>query len=282
MGANSVLLKFSRNAERDADLLGARIMSHAGYNPIEMARFFEKLEAESGKAGRLSQFFSDHPNPGNRVAAVQEEIRYLPRRNYDADSGQLPQVKRIIEGLPAAPPKRQGTQPGGQQPQGDPQAIPSARPSSRLTEYRGREVTLSHPDNWQVVHADGSAVTIAARAGIVGGSIGYGLITNFQESANRNASIEQRNQELLQTLLRDNPGMRATGSPRRTTVNGSRAMITRLESPSPYQGMKEIDTVVAFERPGGLYYIVLVAPDRDLNNAQRVFDQVIASVRFPN
>jgi Putative Zn-dependent protease, contains TPR repeats len=43
LGANSVLLKFSRTAERQADLLGAQIMSRAGYNPIEMARFFEKL-----------------------------------------------------------------------------------------------------------------------------------------------------------------------------------------------------------------------------------------------
>src|SRR5688572_8377352 len=134
LGANSVLLKFSRGAERDADLLGARIMSHAGYNPIEMARFFEKLAANSGKPGLLERWLSDHPDPGNRVVAVQEEIRYLPKRNYNADSGQLSQAKRIIAGLPAAPPRRQGTQPGGQQPQGDPQAIPSARPSTQLTE----------------------------------------------------------------------------------------------------------------------------------------------------
>jgi hypothetical protein len=46
--------------------------------------------------------------------------------------------------------------------------------------------------------------------------------------------------------------------------------------------MKEIDNIVAFERPGGLFYLVLIAPDRDLNNAQGVFEQVINSVRFPN
>ena len=73
LGANSLLLKYSRSAERDADLLGARIMSRAGYNPIEMARFFEKLEAEGGQ--RIPQFLSSHPNPGNRVKAVEEEIR---------------------------------------------------------------------------------------------------------------------------------------------------------------------------------------------------------------
>src|SRR5246127_3578084 len=45
LGANSVLLKFSRSAESQADLTGSHIMAEAGYNPMEMARFFEKFSA---------------------------------------------------------------------------------------------------------------------------------------------------------------------------------------------------------------------------------------------
>src|SRR5689334_3877415 len=45
LGANSVLLKFSRNAETQADITGSHLMAEAGYNPIEMARFFQKLTA---------------------------------------------------------------------------------------------------------------------------------------------------------------------------------------------------------------------------------------------
>src|ERR1700740_3367611 len=48
LGANSVLLKFSRTAESQADLMGSHLMAEAGYNPIEMARFFNKLNAEGG------------------------------------------------------------------------------------------------------------------------------------------------------------------------------------------------------------------------------------------
>ena len=62
LGFNSVLLKFSRTDESQADALGARMMAEAGYNPIEMARFFEKLDASGGARG--PQFLSDHPNPG--------------------------------------------------------------------------------------------------------------------------------------------------------------------------------------------------------------------------
>jgi hypothetical protein len=186
-------------------------------------------------------------------------------------------MKQTIQGLPAVAAKAPGSQP-----QGDPQAIPSARPSSRLTEYRGREATFAHPENWEVLHADGNSVTIAAKAGVVGASIGYGMIANLYEVSNRNASFEQKNQELVQSLAKDNPGMKAAASPRRVTVGGTRAIISRMESPSPYQGSKEIDNIVAFERPGGLFFLVLIAPDRDMNSAQRVFEQVINSVRFPN
>src|SRR4029450_8741245 len=98
LGFNSVLLKYSRNAERDADILGARMMARAGYNPIEMARFFEKLAAQGGREG--PEFFSDHPDPGNRMRTIQEEIRYMPQRNYNADSGELRQIQSRLGALP--------------------------------------------------------------------------------------------------------------------------------------------------------------------------------------
>ena len=111
LGANSVLLKFSRGAEPDADLLGTRIMASVGYNPIEMARFFEKLEAEGGARG--PQFLSDHPNPGNRVQAVEQEIRYLPRRDYtEGDAREFARVQQIVKAMPApkARPRQQSQQ----------------------------------------------------------------------------------------------------------------------------------------------------------------------------
>jgi predicted Zn-dependent protease len=61
LGANSALLKFSRSAEAQADYNGALMMYEAGYDPREMAHFFEKLEAQGGRQGAFSQFLSDHP-----------------------------------------------------------------------------------------------------------------------------------------------------------------------------------------------------------------------------
>src|ERR1700747_403037 len=91
LGANSVLLKFSRSAESQADLMGSHLMAEAGYNPMEMARFFEKLNAQ-GSHGL--QFLSDHPNPDNREKAIQEEAHRLPQQNYGYETGEFQRMKQ--------------------------------------------------------------------------------------------------------------------------------------------------------------------------------------------
>jgi beta-barrel assembly-enhancing protease len=96
-GAQSVLLKYSRDAEREADALGARLMGGAGYNPIESARFFEKLEAQGGS--RAPQFLSSHPSPGNRIQLVEAEIRHIPAGRYGYSTGQFEQAQRIARSI---------------------------------------------------------------------------------------------------------------------------------------------------------------------------------------
>ena len=97
VGAGSVLLRFSRTNEAQADANGALMMADAGYEPIEMARFFEKLESKSHRESALEQFLSDHPNPGNRVQAVEEEVREMPRRNYETDTPRFRRMRRLAE-----------------------------------------------------------------------------------------------------------------------------------------------------------------------------------------
>lgn len=105
LGANSVLLKFSRSAENQADLMGSHLMAEAGYNPIEMARFFNKLNSESG-GGRGLQFLSSHPNPDNREHAIQEEIRRMPQQRYGYQSGEFQKMKKVVAGIHEPSPKQ--------------------------------------------------------------------------------------------------------------------------------------------------------------------------------
>src|SRR5260370_10039051 len=90
-GRGKGVVKELRNDEDQADSVGAIITYKAGYNPKAMADFFSKLEKKYGNGG--TQLLSDHPNPGNRQAAIQKEIRYWPRKNYLASSSAFAQAK---------------------------------------------------------------------------------------------------------------------------------------------------------------------------------------------
>src|SRR6478609_10446417 len=97
-GIGSYFLKNSRTAESEADLLGTDIMYDSGFNPRAMADFFAKLQAEGGARG--PQFFSDHPDPGNRAQSVAKEVATLPRKtSYRSDSAEFRDVRQRVSGM---------------------------------------------------------------------------------------------------------------------------------------------------------------------------------------
>jgi predicted Zn-dependent protease len=90
-GAGTLMLKYSRGDEAQADAVGAIILSKANYNPMALADFFEKIEKQ-GSSG--PQFLSDHPNPGNRRTAIQQEIADWPVRKYARDNPEFAAVRK--------------------------------------------------------------------------------------------------------------------------------------------------------------------------------------------
>ena len=94
IGAQGLLLKYSRTAETEADLLGSQIMYDADYNPYSMVEFFTKLESQGGPG--VPQFLSDHPNPGNRVENVRQAINKYPKKKYRNNSGDFDEVKAAV------------------------------------------------------------------------------------------------------------------------------------------------------------------------------------------
>jgi len=101
---NSVLLKYSRTAETQADTLGTQILYDSGYDARAMAQFFEKIQAQD-QGGQPVEFFSNHPNPGNRIQRVNQEIDNLggARRGYNTNSREFDDIKRYVQSLPAPP-----------------------------------------------------------------------------------------------------------------------------------------------------------------------------------
>ncbi|MCB9076864.1 MAG: M48 family metalloprotease [Anaerolineaceae bacterium] len=69
-----VNMKFGREDELEADRLGVRFMAEAGYDPRSMLEVM-KILAESSEGNRPPEFFSTHPNPENRIAAIEAAIK---------------------------------------------------------------------------------------------------------------------------------------------------------------------------------------------------------------
>jgi len=70
---NMINMKYSRGDESQADQLGVRFMVEAGYDPRSMLKVMQILK-ESGGGGSQPEFMSSHPDPGNRMEAIQKEI----------------------------------------------------------------------------------------------------------------------------------------------------------------------------------------------------------------
>jgi hypothetical protein len=277
---NSILLKYSRTDESQADIMGTQILYDTGYDPRAMAQFFEKLNAET-KGKQPAQFFSDHPNPGNRVERVDQEVDLLggPPANYQSDSPEFQEIKRYVRKLPQ-PPK---SAPAGAATANTGKPEP---PSTHLNGFQNDILELRYPDNWKS-SASGNTFTLMPPGGVVQDNKGqsalaYGAMFNeFQpraDSFNR-VPIEEATEQLVASLRQSNPNLREIGNRRRLQVDGADAVSAYFTNGSPVGG-NERDWLVTMERPEGLLFFICVAPEIDFDSYDATFQNLINSVRF--
>jgi beta-barrel assembly-enhancing protease len=95
-------LKFSRDAEREADFLGLQYMYKAGYDPNSYVTFFERIQAdEKRRPGTIGKAFSTHPPTQDRIENTQKEIaKILPSRpEYIVTSSEFDSVKSRLRNV---------------------------------------------------------------------------------------------------------------------------------------------------------------------------------------
>jgi predicted Zn-dependent protease len=95
-------LKFSRDAEREADYLGLQYMYKAGYDPNAFVAFFEKVSSDEKKQpGTIPKVFSTHPPTPDRIEATQKEIAtILPARDeYIVTTSEFDSVKHRLQAI---------------------------------------------------------------------------------------------------------------------------------------------------------------------------------------
>jgi hypothetical protein len=318
-GAGTMLMKYSRADEAQADSVGAIIMYKAGYNPKAMADFFSILEKKYGSGG--PQLLSDHPNPGNREASVEKEIQAWPPKNYTNDSSQFASAKQQAASVKiytaqqidagakqgtwaqqnqkngAVPPKGAAAPAGGAgqaQTQGGSGQAPAqgggdvtnvsysqVQPSSTFKQFQQSGISISYPENWQP-GGDQNMALIAPPAGAGQSGIAYGVVIGSQQAS---ADLDQAAQQVVQSVIQDNAGMQADGSISKIDVNGTEGRATFLRGNSPLQEngkpAPERDWLVIVPNPrGGVTYLVFVSPERDFNKLQPVYQKMLQSLRL--
>ncbi len=285
-GVNSVFLRYSRKAEKQADILGARMMAEAGYDPVEMATFFQKL-GESGGGGRMPQFFSDHPNPGNRVRYVEEELQYLPARDYTKGNARefesmKARAAKVKIPKPQAAPQAGSAQGESVKQSGAGNSAPAAEGTQR---YRGAGYELSVPSSWKVYEAnEGAAVTITPPNGLVqtgSGSpaLARGVMAGYVASSGRGLGSDT--QALLADFQNSNPGLAPVrGQHRTTAMHGQAAESILMAGQSPVDNQSELVWVVTTLRPNSLFYIAFVAPESEYNGLRTRYEEMLGTVAF--
>lgn len=310
-GAGTLLMKYSRGDEAQADAVGAVIMYKAGYNPRAMAEFFQNLEKVAGNGG--PQFLSDHPNPGNRVQAVDKEIANWPPRSYPSASPAFAEAKQQAKGVTeynaqqiadgaksglwAVQNRKAGAVPSGVETgtataPSSPTPAPAAAtianvsyqqvaPAADFKTFQAPDFTISYPANWQAISGQNSA-TFAPSAGVGDNAVAYGAIAGSAQNVDT-SSINNATQGLIQNLVTTNPGLHIYDSSRKIQVAGADALSTMLAGNSPIQEggkpLPERDWLITLARPeGGMMHVVFISPEKDFSKLQPVFQKMLDSL----
>lgn len=311
MGAQGLMMKYSRNDESQADAVGAVILYKAGYNPQGMADFFHTMGSQGGSSP--SQFFSSHPNPENRQEAIQKQIANWPAGNYAGNSADFEKIhqnamqiktysaQEIAQGAKSGQwtALNQGNgaslnATGGQsifptRAAADPVAVSleSVLPSQSMINADLGPLKIDRPENWKVTLPEqrGQFVTIGAEPAMTNRGLGYGVLLNGVPAPGGRMSIDQITSQLIQKIQERNE-LEQLSKSEPITIGGIEGRSTFLQSPSPFPGtngqsQKERDWLVTVQRKDGvIIFMIFLAPESDFAQFKPTFEAMLSSAQF--
>lgn len=282
------LLKFSREYETEADILGAQIMAQAGYDPRDLANMFRTIERQGGGGGG---FLSDHPSPSDRYARINREAQYLRVNPAGRDSREFARVQQRLRGYGTAPTMAEIQRSGQRYPTGEqtgnyPDNPPTGRvsyPSSRyqsVSIFNGG-VNVSVPNNWRQV-SEGNSVWFVPEGGYgrYNGQAVYTHGVSFGVAQTNSRNLQSGTQELINNFAQGNNNLRTSGGYQRSTLDGRTALWTTLTNVNEATGRPETIRLITTQlRSGQLFYMVAVAPQNE-RGFDTAFNQILQSLRI--
>ncbi len=290
IGLGTYFLKYGREYEREADLLGAQMMARAGYDPREMARMFQTIEKQGGGGG--PEFLSDHPNPGNRVQSINREAEMLQVQGRGT-SGELPSIHARLNQMPQAPTteqvaraRQQGGQAPGQSrvPVGNGNNARVEAPSSQWQTYQpGDFLRISVPANWEQLKGGGNTVMFVPDGGYVRADNGQSAFTHGLEIGvtRGDGNLQQQTEQLLQGFAQSNPQLRRQGGYSRANIGGRQGLTTTLSNVSEVTGDPEAVNVSTVQlRDGSVLFLIGVAPTDQARTYLTAFSRIRQNVQL--
>jgi Zn-dependent protease with chaperone function len=287
-GLGTLLLRYSRDFEKQADLLGAQIMARAGYDPRDLARMFETIERESKSSGGSGspQWMSSHPNPGNRTVYITQEAQQLKIANTADTSGFQP-VKTAFASMPPAKSMadlaKAGTESGGDAPAsvGTP-GQPVPRPSGQYRTINGGKVfEASVPAEWTTLSSK-TAIKVVPQNGYgqVNGQtvFVYGVEFGIAKAVSRD--LHEATNTWLKAVAQNNPELRLAGEQQSVRISQRSAIATPLVNSSSLGGQERIGVYTTFLADGTLFYYLTIVPANDAQPFQETFRRIGESIRL--
>ena len=288
-GLGTLLLRYSRDFEKQADLLGAQIMARAGYDPRDLGRMFETIQKESkSEGGGNPQWMSSHPDPGNRTQYINAEAKALTIA-APADQSQFEGIKTAFASL--APAKtmadlaraKGGGGGGGDAPAsvGTPgQPVPA--PSSQYRNVKGGSVfQASVPSNWTTLESK-SAIRVVPQNGYgqLNGETVFSHGVEFGVSKTSSRDLREATNAWLKAIAQNNPDLRAAGSQQQIQVSQRTALSTPLVNSSQLGGQEQVGVYTTFLADGTLFYFLTIAPEKDAAALQEAFQRIGQSIKL--
>jgi Zn-dependent protease with chaperone function len=287
-GLGTWLLKYSREYEKQADLLGSQIMARAGYDPRDLGRMFETIQKQSGPGA--PQWMSSHPDPGNRSAYIAKEADGLQIAPRASSASAFDSARSAFASLPPAQSMAElarrseggadtGAATGGGAGRiGD--AVPA--PSRQYRTVRGGQLfDVQVPVNWRSVSST-NAIKFAPDNGY-GTLYGQTVFTHGAEfGVTRAASTDlvEATRTLLSAFQRGNPDLRQQGQARQLPLAGRTALGVLLVNRSSTGRTEQVGLHTMFLADGNLFYFATVVPQDEASLYESAFSRVASTLRL--
>ena len=279
IGAGSVFTKYSRDAETEADMVGAQIIYDTGFDPHAMVTFFQKLKEQQGGGGGPS-FLASHPDPGNRARDVANILsRFAAKKFQQGDSAEFLAAKSALATI--APGKMES--PKDATPEVALRRLSAKELSvEKLRPFEYGAFRISYPADWEVIGEKSSSLTMYPKGGADRETVAYGTIVSGFTPGTGTKELGAATRQLISSIRDTNPALRQTGNAKDLTVGGRAAKNVELLGSSAIrekgQPVPERIRLVAVQAKGSLIlYLVFVAPDADFGLMRPAFDGILRS-----